>query len=58
MTQTAQDKTHHLVIRAKEGDESARNKLCEVYVERIRRIVRLRMGAELRSKLESMDIFN
>jgi RNA polymerase sigma-70 factor (ECF subfamily) len=56
MTQTAHDKTQHLVIRAKEGDESARNRLCEVYVERVRRIVRLRMGIELRSKLESMDI--
>lgn len=56
MMQTAQDKTQHLVILAKEGDESARNQLCGVYVERVRRIVRLRMGGELRSKLESMDI--
>ena len=54
--QTAQDKTQHLVILAKEGDETARNQLCGVYVERVRRIVRLRMGSELRSKLESMDI--
>jgi RNA polymerase sigma-70 factor (ECF subfamily) len=54
--QTVQDKTQHLVILAKEGDESARNQLCGVYVERVRRIVRLRMGGELRSKLESMDI--
>lgn len=56
MMQTAQDKTQHLVILAKEGDESARNQLCGVYFERVRRIVRLRMGGELRSKLESMDI--
>ncbi len=56
MMQTAQNKTQHLVILAKEGDESARNQLCGVYVERVRRIVRLRMGGELRSKLESMDI--
>lgn len=56
MMQTAQDKTQHLVILAKEGDESARNQLCDVYVERVRRIIRLRMGGELRSKLESMDI--
>ena len=56
MMQTAQDKTQYLVIRAKEGDESARNQLCGAYVERVRRIVRLRMGSELRSKLESMDI--
>src|SRR5210317_412076 len=53
---TVQDKTQHLVILAKEGDESARNQLCDVYVERVRRIVRLRMGGELRSKLDSMDI--
>ena len=56
MTQTAQDKTQHLAIRAKEGDESARDQLCGVYIERVRRIVRFRMGTELRSKLESMDI--
>ena len=56
MMRTVQDKTQHLVILAKEGDESARNQLCGVYVERVRRIVRLRMGGELRSKLESMDI--
>jgi len=54
--QTAQDKTQYLVIRAKGGDESARNQLCAAYVERVRRIVRLRMGSELRSKLQSMDI--
>ncbi|MHC4507475.1 MAG: sigma-70 family RNA polymerase sigma factor [Planctomycetota bacterium] len=56
MTRKPQDKTQHLVTRAKAGDESARNQLCEAYVERVRRIVRLRMGAELRSKLQSMDI--
>ena len=56
MMQTAQEKTQHLVMRAKEGDESARDQLCMAYIERVRRIVRLRMGGELRSRLESMDI--
>lgn len=49
-------KTQRLVSLAKEGDESALQRLCEVYAERVLRIVRLRMGQELRSKLESMDL--
>ena len=49
-------KTRHLVTMAKEGDNSALDQLCRVYSERVRRIVRLRMGQELRSKLESMDL--
>jgi RNA polymerase sigma-70 factor (ECF subfamily) len=49
-------KTQNLVILAKEGDRSALDQLCEVYGERVRRIIRLRMGKELRSKLESMDL--
>jgi len=49
-------KTQDLVSLAKEGDESAMRRLCEVYVDRVLRIVRLRMGQELRSKLESMDL--
>jgi len=49
-------KTQHLVTLAKEGDNSALDQLCKVYSERVRRIVRLRMGQELRSKLESMDL--
>lgn len=49
-------KTQRLVSLAKEGDESALQQLCEVYGERVLRIVRLRMGQELRSKLESMDL--
>lgn len=54
--QKDQDRTRHLVMQARSGDESARERLCGIYGERVRRIVRLRMGAELRSKLESMDI--
>jgi RNA polymerase sigma-70 factor (ECF subfamily) len=49
-------KTQELVVLAKGGDNSAQDRLCRVYGERVRRIVRLRMGAELRSKLESMDL--
>jgi len=49
-------KTQYLVALAKGGDNSALNQLCNVYGERVRRIVRLRMGRELRSQLESMDL--
>ena len=49
-------KTQHLVVLAKQGDTSALNQLCSVYGERVRRIIRLRMGAELRSKLDSVDV--
>ncbi len=49
-------KTRHLVVLAKEGDKSALNQLYRVYAERVRWMVRLRMGRELRSKLESMDL--
>jgi RNA polymerase sigma-70 factor (ECF subfamily) len=38
------------------GDESALNQLCKVYGPRVHWIIRLRMGKELRSKLESMDM--
>jgi len=49
-------KTQQLLMLAREGDQGALNNLCGLYVERIRRIVRLRMGPQLRSQLESMDI--
>ena len=53
---TPSQKTQELVALAQGGDSSAQDRLCRVYGERVRRIVRLRMGAELRSKLESMDL--
>jgi RNA polymerase sigma-70 factor (ECF subfamily) len=53
---TIDDKTRHLVAMAQDGDESALNRLCKVYGTRVLWIVRLRMGKELRSKLESMDL--
>ena len=49
-------KTQHLVTLAKNGDEIALNQLCKVYAARVLWLVRLRMGKELRSKLESMDL--
>ena len=49
-------KTQRLVALAKDGDRSALNQLYTVYGERIRWLVRLRMGKEFRSKLESVDI--
>ena len=49
-------RTQQLVALAQEGDPSALDQLCGVYAERVRRIVRFRMGPELRSQLESMDL--
>ena len=56
MKQSLTNKTQHLVALAKGGDESALNQLCKVYGPRVRWMIRLRMGKELRSKLESMDL--
>ena len=49
-------KTQRLISLAKNGDKSALDRLFKVYSERVLRIVRLRMGRELRSKMESMDL--
>ena len=56
MRLTVDDRTQHLVALAQDGDESALNRLCNVYGTRVLWIIRLRMGAELRSQLESMDL--
>lgn len=48
--------TQHLVALAKQGDEAALNRLCSVYGERVRRLVRLRLDHTLRSKLDSVDV--
>ena len=56
MRHAVDDKTRHLVVLAKDGDKSALDQLCRVYSERVRWVVRLRMGKELRSQLESMDL--
>ncbi len=50
------NRTQQLVALAKDGNDSALNQLCNVYGERVHWIIRLRMGKELRSKLESMDL--
>jgi RNA polymerase sigma-70 factor (ECF subfamily) len=49
-------KTQELVILAKGGNDSALEQLCRVYGERVRRIIRLRMGNEIRPRLDSMDL--
>ena len=49
-------KTQNLLALAKDGDKYALNQLWKVYGARVHWIVRLRMGGELRSKLESMDL--
>ena len=56
MMYSIDQKTQELVTLAKGGNESALERLCRVYGERVRRIIRLRMGQELRSRLESMDM--
>ena len=56
MRDNVANRTQELVALAKDGNDSALNQLCNVYGERVHWIVRLRMGAELRSKLESMDV--
>ena len=48
--------TEQLLTLARAGDAPAVNQLCRVYGERVRWMIRLRMGGELRSKLESMDV--
>ena len=56
MRHTVDDKTRHLVALAQAGGESALDQLCRVYGARVLWIIRLRMGRELRSRLESMDV--
>ena len=53
---TEDEKTQRLVALAKGGDQSALNRLCRVYGERVRRIIRFRLNQKLRSKLDSVDV--
>ena len=53
---TCSQKTQQLVVLARDGDKSALNQLYGIYAERVRWMVRFRMGKELRSRLESMDL--
>jgi RNA polymerase sigma-70 factor, ECF subfamily len=48
--------TLQLVRRAQAGDHAALQPLFDRYYDRVRRIVRLRLGGGLRSRLESADI--
>ena len=45
-----------LVLKAQEGDQAALNRLIERYYERVRRVVRVRLGPRLRESLDSGDI--
>ncbi len=56
MRYSSNHKTRQLVTLAKGGDASALDQLYRVYAERVRWLVRFRIGKELRSKLESMDL--
>ena len=56
MGNTFNYQTQRLVALAKNGDQTALDRLCKVYNERVLRIIRMRMGPELRTKLESMDL--
>ena len=56
MRLSCSQKTQQLITLAKAGDDDALDQLCRVYGERVRRIVRLRIGQELRVKLDSMDL--
>ena len=53
---TCNQKNRYLIVQAKQGDRSALNQLYSVYSERVRWMLRFRMGGEFRSKLESMDL--
>src|SRR6185436_18440399 len=48
--------TLDLLRRAQQGERPALERLLERYYERVRRIVRLRLGPSLRRRLESGDI--
>ncbi len=56
MTAAFSHRTVRLIRLAQGGDRAALEELCRVYSERVHRIARLRMGRQLRAKLESMDI--
>jgi RNA polymerase sigma-70 factor (ECF subfamily) len=48
----------HFLGRAKDGDREALNRLLERYHERLLRIVRTRMGRDLRRHVDAEDIVN
>ena len=56
MRNTYNYQTQRLVTLAQDGDQAALDRLCKVYNNRVLRIIRMRMGPEIRSKLQSMDL--
>lgn len=56
MRRSYNQKTQQLITLAKDGNESALGQLCSIYSERVQWMVRLRMGRELRYRMESMDV--
>lgn len=56
MRNTINHQTMRLVAGAKSGDRAALEQLYQIYSDRVLRIVRIRMGNELRSKMQSMDL--
>jgi RNA polymerase sigma-70 factor (ECF subfamily) len=48
--------TKQLVVLAKVGNAAALDRLCRIYSERVRRIIRFRMDRNIRIKLDSMDL--
>lgn len=56
MRNTFNYQTQRLVTLAQDGDQAALDRLFRVYNDRVLRIVRMRMGPEIRSKLQSVDL--
>ncbi len=56
MKNTFNYQTQRLVSLAQNGDKSALEQLYKVYNERVLRIIRMRMGPELRTRMQSMDL--
>jgi len=50
--------TLELILRAQGGDRGALERLLEHYYERVRRIVRIRLGSSLRPRIDSGDILH
>lgn len=48
--------TFELVQKAQTGDDAALNQLFERYYPRVRKVVRARIGAKLRSRIETSDL--
>lgn len=51
-----QQETQNLIVKAKLGNQEALNNLFARYQDRVLRIVRLRLGSQIRNKLQSMDL--